>query len=80
MQSDAKVQETSNAIMSDIEKARGRALECGTSEPLGLEGPEEDPSLPTIPATRSFSGAAGLARIWDTGACKGMSKVARAAG
>ena len=80
VRSDAKVQGSSNAIMSAIEKAPGRALECGTSEPPGLDELDEDLSLPSIPATRSFSGATGRARVWDTGASKGMSKIAGAAG
>ena len=80
VRSDAKVQETSNAIMCAIEKARGRALECGTSEPPGLEELDEDLALTTIPAARSFSGSTGRAKIWDTGASKGMSKVAGATG
>ena len=75
VRSDAKVQEKSNAIMCAIEKARGRALECGTSEPPGLEELDEDLSLTTIPPTRSLSGAAGRARIWDTGASKGMTNL-----
>ena len=41
---------------------------------------DEDLSLPTIPATRSFSGAAGRARTWDSGASKSISKVADGAG
>ena len=76
VRSDAQVQETSNAIMRAIEKARGRELECGTSGPPEVDELDEDLSLPTAPATRSFSGATGRARIWDTGASKGMSKIA----
>lgn len=70
------VQTSRNSVLHAIEKARARAREVGTLEPLALEELTEELELPG----RCFSAASpasgcGRARIWDTGASKGMTKI-----
>ena len=68
---EAHRQDVRNALVSAIEKARSRAIEVDQRPPPGLEELDEDVGLPNI-VVGSYPLLAGMTRIWDSGASKGM--------
>lgn len=78
--SEARRQETMNSKLHAIEKARSRAEYVGESGPPEIEHLDEDLLLPIVSESRALAALLGKARIWDSGASKGMTDEETAVG